>query len=247
MSGMSRRRRRPPVIRKPDLTIPQVLGWIDAYKARWGRWPTADSGRIDGPPDETWSGVDAALQRGHRGLSGGSSLARLLVEQRGHRDRNHLPELKVNTVLSWADAHKRRTGEWPTPDSGPIPEAPGETWNAIALALARGKRGIKKRSTLAQLLARRRGRDNRMGRPLLTPARILTLAEAHHLLYCEWPTHKSGPVGTTGDTWRALDKALRNGSRGLPGGSSLFRLLKDHGKFGGKVTPFKKKPKPIAR
>jgi hypothetical protein len=37
-----------------------------------------------------------------------------------------------------------------------------------------------------------------------------------------------------------IDKALRKGSRSLPGGSSLFRLLKDSGKFSGACTPYRR-------
>jgi hypothetical protein len=38
-------------------------------------------------------------------------------------------------ILEWADAHVARTGHRPHPDSGPIPEAPGETWQAVQSAL----------------------------------------------------------------------------------------------------------------
>ena len=35
-----------------------------------------------------------------------------------------------------------------------------------------------------------------------------------------------------------LDKALRLGLRGLPGGLSLYRLLKENGKFSAACTPY---------
>jgi hypothetical protein len=41
-----------------------------------------------------------------------------------------------------------------------------------------------------------------------------------------WPTADSGAITKApGETWSAADSALRAGGRGLPGGSSLFRLL----------------------
>ena len=45
--------------------------------------------------------------------------------------RGSLPDLDLNEVLEWADAHRARTGEWPGQDSAPIPESPGETWLAV--------------------------------------------------------------------------------------------------------------------
>jgi hypothetical protein len=40
-------------------------------------------------------------------------------------------------------------------------------------------------------------------------------------------------AGAPGETWRALDVALRQGLRGLPGGDSLARLLRRHRAGGG--------------
>jgi hypothetical protein len=152
----------------------------------------------------------------------------------------HLPRLTCKQILAWADAHKQRTGIWPTQSSGPVAEAAGETWCGLNLALIRGKRGLRGGTTLADLLSRHRKRRNIHGLPDLTVEQILRWAEAYHTLYAAWPNYNTGPIGTTGETWLAVDKALRNGTRGLPGGSSLFQLLKSSGKFTGKVTPYKK-------
>ncbi len=55
---------------------------------------------------------------------------------------------------------------------------------------------------------------------------ILAWADAWHTWYGNWPTATSGPIpGTLGETWARVDMALRRGGRGLPGGSSLLRLL----------------------
>ena len=50
----------------------------------------------------------------------------------------------------------------------------------------------------------------------------------------------SGPVlAAPGETWRLLDGYLRAGRRGLPGGSSLAKLLA--GRSGTKGTPRRRK------
>jgi hypothetical protein len=66
-------------------------------------------------------------------------------------------------------------------------------------------------------------------RPPLTVEQILAWADAHHERTGRWPISRSGPVeGVPGQTWGDVDKALRAGRRGLPGGDSLARLLDRH-------------------
>ena len=69
---------------------------------------------------------------------------------------NGAPTLNQEQILAWADAFFAATGKWPNKDSGPI-EGAEETWNAIADAMQRGGRGLRRRLTLPQLLAERRG------------------------------------------------------------------------------------------
>jgi hypothetical protein len=114
-------------------------------------------GAIAEAPGETWAAVQAALREGLRGLPGGSSLARLLARERGVRRRSLRPRLAERQILRWAQAHYRRTGRWPTRRSGPIAEAPGESWEAVHSALCEGLRGLPGGSSLAQLLDTLRG------------------------------------------------------------------------------------------
>jgi hypothetical protein len=65
-----------------------------------------------------------------------------------------------------------------------------------------------------------------MPRPLLSVEQILAWADDHFAGTGEWPRVGSGPVaGAAGETWWNVDRALRYGPRGLPGGDSLPRLL----------------------
>jgi hypothetical protein len=211
------------------LTIAKILLWADAYYRATGTWPTAESGAIAGAPGETWLRVETALRNGLRGLPGGTSLARLLAQTRGVRNPKDLPRLTRRRILAWADAYRALTGAWPTRNSGPVAEAPGETWSGLDTALRDGLRGLKGGSSLARLLARHRGVPNPQALARLTIAVILAWADAHRALTGQWPTMASGPVrGVDGETWHALDSALRQGLRGLPGGSSLARLLARH-------------------
>ncbi len=217
-------------MRLPPLTVKQLLRWADAHRARSGQWPEVLSGPIPESPGDTWQAINSALTEGSRSLPGGSSLARLLAQERDYRNSRDLPALTAGQVLSWVDAHQARTGRWPLSTSGPIPGAPcGETWATVNEALVHGIRGLAGYGSLARLLQSRRGVPNRKDRPKLTVPQILAWADAHYRRTGDWPRHISGPIADApGETWGAVDTALQSGLRGLPGGSSLYRVLVRH-------------------
>ena len=72
--------------------------------------------------------------------------------------------LTAALILQWADDHQRRTGTWPTADSGPVAAAPAETWAALQAALRFGCRGLPGGDSLARLLRRERALPERRGR-----------------------------------------------------------------------------------
>jgi hypothetical protein len=215
----------------PLLTVEQIVAWADAFHDRTGRWPTVASGPIAQAPEETWKTVHSALHQGLRGLPGGSSLVKLLAHERGIRNQKDLPPFTIPEILLWADAHRDRHGTWPGRDSGPIPEAPGETWLYVHQALCRGQRGLPGRSSLARLLAAERGARNVQALPPLTEDQILAWADFHHASFGRWPTTTSGPIADApGENWQGVQNSLRLGRRGLPGGSTLARLLAREGR-----------------
>jgi hypothetical protein len=62
--------------------------------------------------------------------------------------------------------------------------------------------------------------------PPLSLVGILKWADDHHRFTGSWPNTSSGPVrANLNESWRRIDRALRDGDRGLPGGDSLPRLL----------------------
>lgn len=213
----------------PPLSVEQILDWADVYRDRTGDWPTGLSGAVDGLGGDTWLAVDKALRAGRRGLRAGSSLARLLDEHRGTRRAQNPAPLSVTKILGWADAWFLLHGKWPTDASGSIPESPGDTWNAISIALRNGLRDLPGGMSLAVFLADRRGKRNRAALPPLTEQQILAWADAHYERHGKWPKQTSGPAEeAAGESWDGLDQSLRHGRRGLPGGSSLAQLLAQH-------------------
>jgi hypothetical protein len=120
-------------------------------------WPPINSGEVTGITGQTWNAINVALEHGMRGLEPGDSLARLLARERNKRNRAALPPVSEETILVWAQAHYRRTGKWPTQKSGPVEEAPDETWGGLDAALEAGRRGLPGGASLPVLLDRIRG------------------------------------------------------------------------------------------
>jgi hypothetical protein len=239
---------------KPRLTVEQILAWADAYHAATGHWPRTNVGMVPGESGTTWAAICKALQRGMRGLPGGTTLIRLLHEHRGVRlrytdlslrtrneKRARVEEerrtlagkttLSSERVLEWADAHHSATGRWPTKGSGPIQGVPGETWSTIAQALRRGARGLPGPTTIGRFLMLH-GRGHAFALPPeVTIERLLAAALAYHAEHGAWPTAASPePVPTIpGQTWGSIDGLLRSVRFGAAVGAlTLSRLLSLH-------------------
>jgi hypothetical protein len=204
------------------MSLTGILCWADTHCEAHGVWPTAQSGAVDRVPGLTWNTVDLLLRRGGRGLLGGSSLARMLSEERRLAQPRPRSPLSVERILAWADRHHARHGTWPTVKSGPITNATGEWWWLIDAALREGGRGLPGGTSLHRLMAERRLAPRRA----LTLELVLTWAEAHRAATGSWPGATSGPVaGMPGETWSTINAALGKGCRGLPGGLSLTKLF----------------------
>jgi superfamily II DNA or RNA helicase len=210
------------------LTEEQILAWADDHYERTGKWPGQESGEIAADQNDTWRNVNNALRIGLRGCPGGSSLALLLERERGVRNLQNLPPLTKEQILGWVDSYWHMKNAWPGQDSGPIHDAPGETWSGIDQALRLGKRGLAGFSSLASLLEDERGVRNCKNLPALTSEQILACADIHYERTGRWPKARTGRViEASGETWMGLEMALQKGRRGLPGGSSLAQLLSE--------------------
>ena len=208
------------------LTIRKILAWVDAHQQNHGEWPTVED-RRDPAAGENWNAINAALKRGSRGLTGGSSLAKLLAKKRGVRRGRHASRLTVIMIAEWAKSHHRRTGKWPTLSSGLV-DGTSERWNNLDQLLAKGLRGLPGGQRLASVLADYCGVRNHLNIPDLTLEQILKWADEHHARTGSFPTKKSGDVFGTEENWSKIDTSLKVGNRGLPGGSSLAKLLDKH-------------------
>jgi hypothetical protein len=157
------------------LTEAFILDHMRKHLEKHGSLPNRGSGPVDGLPGETWSAWDAALHKGLRGLSGGSSLARLAEQHLGKRNHMNLPALTEEFILGHMRKHLEKHGELPNQHSGPVNELPGEIWINWDSALRKGLRGLSGGSSLARLAQDNFGKRNRNNLPDLTEAFILGL------------------------------------------------------------------------
>jgi hypothetical protein len=121
---------------------------------------------------------------------------------------------------------------------------PSLVWNftslAVNTALRVGLRGLPGGSSLAEVLRVHQGHRNKSKLPALTEVDILEWAQAHQARTGRLPNSQWGWVTPYGETWKAVDMALRQGLRGLLGGSSLFRLMRSmagRGRFATVAAP----------
>ncbi len=206
----------------PDLSEKQILRWADAFFERNGVWPNWYSGPIPELPGETWYAVAGALALGLRGLSHRRSLGRLIEECRSPPTDGR-SSYSVTQILRWVDAWIAEHGHRPTYKSGAIPGAGGVKWRDVDIALRLGGGVLRGGSCLARFLAKERTLRRRSP---ITEKQILFWADAFHERKGRWPRAGACSIPESpGDTWAHMDRALRKGSRGLPGGTTLDELL----------------------
>ncbi len=216
--------------RRENWTETGILELADRFYAEQGRWPNPNDGPLEEGSKATWVAVDIALRKGNRGLPGGSSLIRLLSNNRGVPNCADLPDFTYDTILKWADSHHARTGSWPKSNSGPILECPGETWAVMDQRMRKGQRGFDRKLPLAHFLHAERGARIYHKVQPLNIQDIRQWIQHHYETTGNWPTNDSGDVlAAPGEVWSSVEAALNQGGRGLPYVSSLAKLTAEMG------------------
>jgi hypothetical protein len=193
------------------------------------RWPKKDHGMvIGGHHGDTWCAYDRSLFYGYRGLNGGSSLVDFLERRFGVRNRMNNRNLTEELICDLSVSFFNENGEWPSIRSGAVRGGSnGDTWKGYDRCLSHGLRGMAGGSTLADLLERKFGVNNSGNKPSLSFEFIKERSMAYLYKNGRFPTSRSGVVdgGNWCDTWCAYNRALSDGYRGLPGGSSLAKFI----------------------
>jgi hypothetical protein len=202
----------------------EIIAWSKAWRKRTGSWPTSRSGEIPWQGGLTWLDINNLLQSGLAGRPVGTTLA---VLRSGHRLSDGQAPLTEQQIVGWIETHRDRTGRWPASSTGRVLDAPDESWLGISLALMRGSRGLETRSSLKELVRKRRELEDSTDLPPLSMPRILNWLGAFHTRIGRLPTRLDGPIPEApGETWLAVHRAFQGGRRGLPRYGSLARLIR---------------------
>ncbi len=151
-------------IEKADLSIEQIKGWVDVYRAaNDGKFPSAYSGAVlnaDGrETSETWNGLNSLFKtaqkgfpaRGLQGL-GFKSLAdfvdKTYPDER--KVRIEKPDLSIEQIKGWIDVYRAANDEkFPSIDSGEILNADksptGESWVGLNALFRWAQKGFPAR------------------------------------------------------------------------------------------------------
>jgi hypothetical protein len=227
----------------PILTETQIVEWIRLYHEKEGKWPRLLSTTVWDKDEqdnwievkENWAAINGALDKGLRGLPGGSSLA-MLKERHGFMDDNSLTEEKI---VRWIRLFREKEGKWPRLHSTTVWDKDEqdnwievkENWAAINGALDKDLRGLSGGSSLAALKERHGFMDDNS----LTEEKIVRWIRLYREKEGKWPGLLSKTVWDhdeagnwieVKESWTAINAALTHGLRSLPGGSSLDKLKK---------------------
>jgi hypothetical protein len=213
-------------LEKPVLILDQILKWADEFREENGEWPKSNSGKIKGTK-ETWSAINQSLIKGNRGLLGGSSLAKLLEENRNVSNKSNLRQFSETEVRQWIDEFTEIEKEFPTKTSGRIKGEVDLEWNDIDRFFNQGVRGLPKIGSLANFIYLKFGKAHNKSKSKLTTQQILKWADEFREENGEWPKRDSGKIKGTDETWSAIDSALSSGGRGFDGDSSLAQILNE--------------------
>ncbi len=219
---------------RPALSCDEILSAASRFYGRTGRWPSQLSGDAseDFGRSETWVNVNSSLVSGNRGLSGGSSLAKLL-DLAGCKTSPHRGGgLTADLILRAARRCHERTGRYPnanTPDAH-LDFDRKESWGAIDNALRKGLRGLNGNSCLAILLDENGLIRRTVKSDVLSTRVLIGMIHRYRLATGAWPSE-------TINVWKSIGQSLRKGYRGLQGGSSLPMFTAEHSAPDGTLLP----------
>ena len=133
--------------------------------------------------------------------------------------------LYLEDIITLAKNYHEKNGKWPNRGLGDNIPGINMSWTSINSALVNGYRGLPSGKSLSELLITI---DLKPEKPDLAEEQIIKWAKAHFKKQEKWPTTKSGKINGTDEDWAAINQALREGYRGLKGGSTLSKLLQKH-------------------
>jgi hypothetical protein len=178
--------------------------------------------------------------KGRHGLQGGRSLSQLIEIHLDIKNRLNCPDLSESIIEKWALEYIAKHKKRPSGDSSDVvnpsleKEWQGITWCAINNALRRGNRGLRKYKSLSEFLNIKLGKIKRNKYAMVSNTIIIDWIKQFKIKYRRNPKLMDGKIEFAdgqyfGMSWRSINECLRNGYRGLIGGSSLKEIVSKNG------------------
>lgn len=195
---------------------------IKRFHDEFGKYPNQRS-KENKPLGSTWVSIDSALRNQLRGIRKTSSLAELVAHVSG--EKHHLGRGKITKtdIIKEIRLFYDKNGKYPNVKSADKTSF-GLKWPSISRYLKHGCRGLEDGSSLSQLVEEISGIPN-SHRLKLTEKMIKNEIISFYSKFGKYPTSQSKENKPFGSTWMSINGALRSGSRGLEGDSSLYKLV----------------------
>jgi hypothetical protein len=149
----------------------------------------------------------------------------------GYYQKLYYVSLTEEKIIGFVKSFYKVHGRYPaahTKENDGLPE--GYTWITIDSALTHCSQGITAKSSIAKLISKHLGVRYKGDLPDFSEEKIVEWAKKYFLVHNKYPSIRTKPSDwlPEGETWIALDIALKRGTRGLPGGSSVAKLFEKY-------------------
>lgn len=176
-----------------------------------------------------WRGVETAAAKGREMPEWKSSGLSFL---RNTKDASAIrkSDLTEDMIVEAMKEYYNQNGKYPSVRSGDASEyfKDNETWSGIHECIRYGSRGLPGGSSLSKL---KKKHFDIKEKERLTEGMIVKAIEKYYDQNGRYPSKGDGDASEyfkDNETWRGINACLKQGNRGLPGGSSLSKLKKKH-------------------
>lgn len=219
------------VTEKAPLNQEDIEEALVAYYQENGCLPCALNTEMVPALGSSWATLNGTLQKGHRGLPGGDSVHQMAVRL-GLVEPVRRPDLTVEIIEEGVRRFHAEHGKAPTQLSGDATAYVGckTSWKSIDSRLRVGSCGFPGGDSLMETATRLGLRNGRGYKPSLSYAKIENAVRHYIQRTGRTPHNKCGDATEDfghPETWSAIEGALQQGLRGLPGGSTLGKLKRD--------------------
>lgn len=212
------------VPQKENFDLGEIRTEIKKYYNKKSKKPTEHSEDFFLPDGTTARNLANSFRKGLRGLDGNISFPEFANQVLGLKEKK---DLDVSMIIKELKKYHKKNKKYPNKRDASFFLADGTSATSLDQALRMGFRGLDGGSSLAKLIEEISGKPSHTNKMKLTESIIKKEIISFYMKNKQYPTQCSKESKPFGSTWVSIDLALRSGFRGLEGGSSLSKLVKE--------------------